>query len=90
MNALTFVAITPCRLVDTRGGTAGFNGIAPFDGPSIVAGAPGNYDRFPVQSNLRKHRNTMPAPCGAIPAIAAAYSLNVGRRSRMEGCRRTL
>jgi hypothetical protein len=37
-NALTFVAITPCRLVDTRGIAAGFNGISPFSGPSIPAG----------------------------------------------------
>ena len=36
-NALTFVAITPCRLVDTRGAADGFNGIAPFSGPSIPA-----------------------------------------------------
>jgi hypothetical protein len=27
-TALTFVAITPCRLVDTRGAAAGFNGVA--------------------------------------------------------------
>src|SRR5580704_6441192 len=31
-NALTFVAITPCRLVDTRGAADEFNGIAPFSG----------------------------------------------------------
>src|SRR5580698_6836455 len=36
-DALTFVAITPCRLVDTRGLAANFNGIAPFSGPSIPA-----------------------------------------------------
>jgi hypothetical protein len=29
-GALTFVAITPCRFVDTRGAAGGFNGIAPF------------------------------------------------------------
>jgi len=34
-TALTLVAITPCRLVDTRGGA--FNGISPFSGPSIPA-----------------------------------------------------
>ena len=37
-DALTFVAITPCRLVDTRGIAAGFNGINPFSGPSIPGG----------------------------------------------------
>ena len=31
-NALTFIAITPCRLVDTRGAAAGFNGMDPFAG----------------------------------------------------------
>jgi hypothetical protein len=31
-NALTFIAITPCRLIDTRGVAANFNGIAPFSG----------------------------------------------------------
>src|ERR1700683_4494200 len=37
-SALTFVAITPCRLVDTRGAGAGFNGMAPFSGPAIASG----------------------------------------------------
>jgi hypothetical protein len=75
MDALSFVAITPCRLVDTRGGSAGFNGLTPFDGPSIVAGAPG-MTTFPVRSTLEAAANTIPSPCGAIPAIAVAYSLN--------------
>ncbi len=34
IDALTFIAITPCRLVDTRGAVAGFNGMDPFAGPS--------------------------------------------------------
>jgi hypothetical protein len=76
MNALSFVAMTPCRLVDTRGGSAGFNGLTPFDGPSIVAGAPG-ITTFPIQSTLEAAANTIPSPCGAVPAIAVAYSLNV-------------
>ncbi|HTB18486.1 MAG TPA: hypothetical protein VK708_10225, partial [Bryobacteraceae bacterium] len=68
---LSFVAMTPCRLVDTRGGTAGFDGISPFSGPSIAASATVT---FPVKS---ANSNTTPAPCGVIPSIAAAYSLNI-------------
>jgi hypothetical protein len=76
MDALIFVAITPCRLVDTRGGLQ-FNGsITPFDGPSIQPGIPG-ITTFPVQSPAEAIANTLPAPCGTIPAIAAAYSLNM-------------
>jgi hypothetical protein len=67
-SALTFVAVTPCRLVDTRGSAAGFNGVPPFSGPSI---APSTTVTFPVQLT------TAPAPCGTIPSIAQAYSFNV-------------
>lgn len=70
---LTFVAITPCRLVDTRGAAVGFNGDAPFVGPSIGVGAV----TFPLQSSDEATANTEPAPCGQIPAIAEAYSLNL-------------
>jgi hypothetical protein len=73
-SALTFVAITPCRLVDTRGVGAGFNGIAPFSGPSI---APAGTLAIPVQSPTEATANTSPAPCGVIPSTAQAYSLNV-------------
>jgi hypothetical protein len=71
---LTFVAMTPCRLVDTRGLAANFNGIQPFVGPSILAGA---MVTFPVQSTLEAMANDAPAPCGVIPAIAQAYSFNL-------------
>ena len=71
-NALTFIAITPCRLVDTRGGV--FNGISPFSGPSI---APMTTVTFPVQSATEASANTTPAPCGTIPSIALAYSFNL-------------
>src|SRR6202789_2502044 len=64
MNALTFVAITPCRLVDTRGAAAGFIGVTPFDGPGVPAG--GGVLTFPVQSSTQTS-TTAPAPCGAIP-----------------------
>jgi hypothetical protein len=74
MDALTFVAITPCRLVDTRGAAAGFNGIAPFSGPSIGAGTTVT---IPVQSSTEATANTAPAPCGIIPSTAQAYSLNI-------------
>jgi hypothetical protein len=73
-NALTFIAITPCRLVDTRGGPAGFNGISPFSGPSIPALGT---ITIPVQSPTEASTNTTPAPCGAIPSIAQAYSFNL-------------
>jgi hypothetical protein len=73
-NALTFVAITPCRLVDTRGATAGFNGADPFAGPSIAAKATLT---IPVQSPTEASTNTTPAPCGVIPSIAQAYSFNL-------------
>ena len=73
-TALIFVAITPCRLVDTRGASAGFNGIAPFSGPSISAGATLT---IPVQSTTESTTNTEPAPCGVIPTIAQAYSFNL-------------
>ena len=71
---LEFYPITPCRLVDTRGTAAGFNGIAPFSGPSIAFGATLT---IPVQSAVEAGTNTTPAPCGTIPSTAQAYSLNV-------------
>ncbi len=71
-NALTFVAITPCRLVDTRGGA--FNGMSPFSGPSIASKGT---ITIPVQSPTEATTNTAPAPCGAIPSIAQAYSFNL-------------
>ena len=73
-TTLYFVAITPCRLVDTRGATAGFNGMQPFSGPSIPGGGTVT---FPVQSALEASTNTVPAPCGVIPSVAEAYSVNV-------------
>jgi hypothetical protein len=72
-SALTFVAVTPCRLVDTRGGIAGFNGVDPFDGPSLP---PAGTATFPIQSNSEEV-TISPAPCGVIPSIAQAYSFNV-------------
>ena len=72
-DALTFVAMTPCRMVDTRGAAQGFDGIAPFSGlPGPLTAS--QTVTFPV---LTPNMNTMPAPCGAIPSIAEAYSLNV-------------
>jgi hypothetical protein len=60
-NALVFVAITPCRVLDTRTGR-GFTGA--FGPPSLAA----NTSRsFPFQTS---------ATC-SIPTIAQAYSLNV-------------
>jgi hypothetical protein len=71
---LTFVAITPCRLVDTRGVPAGFNGLTPFSGPSLAASST---TTFPVQSAAEATADTTPTPCGTIPSIAQAYSFNI-------------
>jgi hypothetical protein len=60
-NPLVFVAMTPCRIVDTRFGQ-GFNGI--FGPPTM---AEGSIRTFPIQSS----------PNCAIPAAAQAYSFNV-------------
>jgi hypothetical protein len=73
-SALTFVAITPCRLVDTRGPAANFNGMSPFSGPSL---GPSTTTTFPVQSAAEATADTTPAPCGTIPSIAQAYSFNI-------------
>ena len=60
-NALMFVAISPCRVVDTR---AIFNFPAPFGAPSLVANTARS---FPMQASTL---------C-SIPSNAAAYSLNI-------------
>src|ERR1700681_4412348 len=60
-GALVFVAMTPCRVADTRS-FAGFTGAF---GPPALAG--GGSRTFPLQSSTT---------C-SIPAIAQAYSLNV-------------
>jgi hypothetical protein len=60
-NPLVFVAMPPCRIVDTRAGQ-GFTGA--FGPPSLVAGA---IRTFPILSNT-----TCP-----IPAIAQAYSFEI-------------
>src|SRR5580658_5890887 len=73
-STLYFVAITPCRLVDTRGAAAGFVGMEPFSGPSVPGGG---IVTFPVQSALEAIANSAPAPCGVIPSLAGAYSVNV-------------
>ena len=73
-TALEFYPVAPCRLVDTRGAAAGFNGIEPFSGPSLAAGGTLT---IPVQSAAEAAANTTPAPCGVIPAAAQAYSINL-------------
>jgi hypothetical protein len=60
-NPLVFVAMTPCRVVDTRGS----QGLPPGFGPPILVA--GVSRTFPVQSN---------ASC-PIPATAQAYSFNI-------------
>ena len=72
-TGLQFFPVSPCRLVDTRGASAGFNGISPFSGPSLLSGVTAN---FPVQSSSEAAADTTPAPCGSIPSSAEAYSLN--------------
>ena len=61
-TALVFVAMTPCRVVDTRQGQ-GFTGA--FGPPSIAAGLP--VRTIPIESS---------ATC-SIPVFARAYSFNV-------------
>ncbi len=61
-NALIFVAMTPCRLVDTRT-SQGFSGA--FGPPSLAGSAPGR--TFPIQSSTT---------C-SIPSLAQADSFNV-------------
>ena len=58
---LVFVAMQPCRVVDTR---AAYMFLAPFGPPSLLPGPP---RAFPLQSSTK---------C-SIPATAQAYSLNV-------------
>jgi hypothetical protein len=60
-NSLVFVAMTPCRVVDTRTGS-GFSGA--FGPPSLVGGASRT---FPIQAS---------STC-SIPSIAQAYSFNI-------------
>ena len=60
-SSLVFVAMTPCRVVDTRAGQ-GFSGA--FGPPFLVGGASRT---FPIQSSTN---------C-TIPSIAQAYSFNV-------------
>ena len=71
-DALTFVAITPCRLLDTRGLAFGFNGTGTFTPQQIASGATLTLD---VQATTGLP--TAPAPCGIVPNIAEAYSFNV-------------
>jgi hypothetical protein len=73
-TSLQFFPVAPCRLVDTRGLAAGFNGITPFSGPSILAGGTLT---IPVLSSAEASANTAPAPCGVIPSGALAYSINI-------------
>ena len=67
---LTFVAITPCRVVDTRGSAYGFTGNAPFSGPSLASGGAVT---FPIQISSE----ALVSPCGTIPSIVQAYSFNI-------------
>jgi hypothetical protein len=60
-NSLAFVAMTPCRVVDTRS-NQGFT--VAFGPPSLMEGASRT---FPIQSS----------PSWPIPGIAEAYSFNV-------------
>lgn len=69
-QGLQFYPIPPCRLVDTRGASAGFVGVAPFSGPSIPSGGTAT---FPA---LAANQTTAPTPC-AIPSTAQAYALNL-------------
>jgi hypothetical protein len=69
-DALTFVAITPCRLMDTRGGA--FNGTGTFAPVQLAAAA-----TLTINVQATTGQPTAPAPCGIVPSIAEAYSFNV-------------
>ncbi len=59
-NALTFIAITPCRLVDTRGAAAGFNGMGPVCG--TIHSLQGNFDHpraIPNRGNHQHHARAL-------------------------------
>jgi Chaperone of endosialidase len=60
-SPLPFIAITPCRVVDTRGN--GFTGA--YGPPSLVGNGPPR--AFDISAG----------PCSGIPANAGAYSINV-------------
>lgn len=60
-QALLFVPVTPCRIIDTRG-TAG----VPYGGPKMTAGVARDFDL-----------NSAPSGCTGIPPNAVAYSLNL-------------
>jgi len=64
------IAVLSGRAVQVGGypwRVAGFNGIAPFSGPSIAAGGTVT---IPVQSAAEASANTTPAPCGVVPSNA--------------------
>jgi hypothetical protein len=61
--ALAFYPLTPCRVVDTRPGSAGSGETGPFGPPSLVGGATRN---FPL-----------PASSCPIPPSAQAYSVRM-------------
>jgi hypothetical protein len=60
-SPLPFIAITPCRVVDTRGN--GFTGA--YGPPALVGNGPAR--AFDIQAG----------PCPGIPSFAGAYSINV-------------
>jgi hypothetical protein len=66
-NALSFVAITPCRLLDTRGTATGFSSGPPYNEALAATGTL----TIPVQADAGS------AACGTIPSIAQAYSVNI-------------
>jgi len=59
---LPFVAITPCRIIDTR---PGYALPPPFGGPTFAAGETRAYDL------------SLSSTCPGIPATAGAYSINI-------------
>ena len=61
------MAITPCRLLDTRGTATGFSSGAPYNAPIAAAGTL----TIPVLTD------PVNAACGTVPSIAQAYSVNI-------------
>jgi len=80
---LQFYPISPCRLMDTRGLSAGFGTGGPPPTTAAIYGgfAPGQIASggtltLDVQSSFEQ-AVTGPAPCGTIPSTAQAYSFNI-------------
>jgi len=82
-DALAFYPLTPCRVADTRSGSAGSGETGAFGPPSLVAGAtrdfplPSSSCAIPSSAQAYSMRMTVvaPGPLGYLTAWAAGQSL---------------